>query len=518
MNKEIFISESMGESRIAIIEDGTLVEVYIEKQDHQRMVGNIYNGIVENVLPGMQAAFVDIGYDINAFLPFSEIENPALLSDYDEGVDEKDKKRKNNKRPNHKRNDSNVSVNLKTGQNIYVQVIKEAFAGKGPRVTTEIALPGRLLVLVPNSNYVGISKKIWDKYERRRLKKIVSAMKEKGMGVIVRTVAEGKSDDVIKKDYSSLIANWKSVNSKNSNKKAPSLAYEDLETASSVIRDLFTPDITKICIDSKKLFKKLSSYLNDVSPNMANRLEHYRKREPLFEIMGIENELDKLLRPKVWLKSGGHLIIEKTEAMVVVDVNSGKFVGKKNHEQNSVKINLEACREIARQLRLRDLSGLVVIDFIDMREESNRKKIYYELRKELKKDRAKVAISPISDFGLLEMTRQRIRLSLLDSMSEECPTCKGSGRIMSKETLVTRIDFWLRRYKLKNRKFRLQLQVHPEIADFLNNNKKALRGLMWQNFTYIKTIANNTIGRDEFKFFDSKNTEQEIKQQDIERN
>ena len=251
---------------------------------------------------------------------------------------------------------------------------------------------------------------------------------------------------------------------------------------------------------------------------MANRLEHYRKREPLFESMGIENELDKLLRPKVWLKSGGHLIIEKTEAMVVVDVNSGKFVGKKNHEQNSVKINLEACREIARQLRLRDLSGLVVIDFIDMREESNRKKIYYELRKELKKDRAKVAISPISDFGLLEMTRQRIRLSLLDSMSEECPTCKGSGRIMSKETLVTRIDFWLRRYKLKNRKFRLQLQVHPEIADFLNNNKKALRGLMWQNFTYIKTIANNTIGRDEFKFFDSKNTELEIKQQDIERN
>ena len=516
MNKEIFISESMGESRIAIIEDGTLVEVYIEKQDHQRMVGNIYKGQVENVLPGMQAAFVDIGYDINAFLPFSEIENPALLSDFEKENDSKDQKKKKHQKQHHKKQENDISVRLKTGQNIYVQVIKEAFAGKGPRVTTEIALPGRLLVLVPNANYIGISKKIWDKYERRRLKKIVSSMKEKNMGIIVRTVAEGKKEELIKKDFSGLINNWEKIDKKASNQKNIALVYEDLETASSVIRDLFTPDISKISIDSKKLYKKLTTYLNDVSPNMANRLQYYKKREPLFENMGIENELDKLLRPKVWLKSGAHLVIEKTEAMVVVDVNSGKFVGKKNHEQNSVKINLEACREVARQLRLRDLSGLVVIDFIDMKEESNRKKIYFELRKELKKDRAKVAISPISDFGLLEMTRQRIRLSLLDSMSEECPTCKGSGRIMSKETLVTRIDFWLRRYKSKNRKFKLQLQVHPEIADFLNNNKKALRGLMWQNFTYIKTIGNAEIPRDEFKFLDSKNNKQELNKVGLE--
>ena len=516
MNKEIFISESMGESRIAIIEDGTLVEVYIEKQDHQRMVGNIYKGQVENVLPGMQAAFVDIGYDINAFLPFSEIENPALLSDFEKENDSKDKKKKTHRKQHPKKQENDINVRLKTGQNIYVQVIKEAFAGKGPRVTTEIALPGRLLVLVPNANYIGISKKIWDKYERRRLKKIVSSMKEKNIGIIVRTVAEGKNEELIKKDFSSLIDNWKKIDKNASNQKNTALIYEDLETASSVIRDLFTPDISKISIDSRKLFKKLTTYLNDVSPNMANRLEYYKKREPLFESMGIENELDKLLRPKVWLKSGAYLIIEKTEAMVVVDVNSGKFVGKKNHEQNSVKINLEACREVARQLRLRDLSGLVVIDFIDMKEEANRKKIYFELRKELKKDRAKVAISPISDFGLLEMTRQRIRLSLLDSMSEECPTCKGSGRIMSKETLVTRIDFWLRRYKSKNRKFKLQLQVHPEIADFLNNNKKALRGLMWQNFTYIKTIGNAEIPRDEFKFLDSKNNKQELNKVGLE--
>ena len=513
MKKEIYISESMGESRIAIIEDGTLVEVYVEKQDQQRMVGNIYKGQVENVLPGMQAAFVDINYDINAFLPFSEIENSAYLSEID---DESITSKKGKKKARRRKNSGNVSVDLTSGQEIFVQVIKEAFAGKGPRVTTEIALPGRLLVFVPNAKYIGISKKIWDKYERRRLKKIVSSMKDKDMGVIIRTVAEGKSEELIKNDFYSLVEKWKKLQSKSKRTKGASLIYEDLETASSVIRDLFTPDVGKIVIDSKKLYRKLQSYLEDISPNMANRLEHYKLKQSLFESMGIENELDKLLQPKVWLKSGAYLIIEKTEAMVVVDVNSGRFIGKKNHEENSLKINLEACKEVARQLRLRDLSGLVVIDFIDMREESNQKKIYYELRKELKKDRAKVAVSPLSDFGLLEMTRQRIRLSLLDSMSEECPTCHGSGRIMSRETLITRIDYWLRRYKSKHRSLKLKLELHPEVAEFLKNNKKALRGLMWQNFTYITIEGNNSIARDEFRFLNSGGEQKEIEHVGVE--
>ena len=339
---------------------------------------------------------------------------------------------------------------------------------------------------------------------------MVSSLKDKDMGVIVRTVAEGKSEELIKNDFNNLVDNWKKLQTKSKRTKGTSLIYEDLETASSVIRDLFTPDINKIVIDSKKLYRKMQAYLEDISPNMANRLEYYKLKQPLFESMGFENELDKLLRPKAWLNSGAYLIIEKTEAMVVVDVNSGRFIGKKNHEENSLKINLEACKEVARQLRLRDLSGLVVIDFIDMREEANQRKIYYELRKELKKDRAKVAVSPISEFGLLEMTRQRIRLSLLDSMSEECPTCHGSGRIMSRETLITRIDHWLRRYKSKHRSLKLILELHPEIADFLKNNKKALRGLMWQNFTYISIQGNNDISRDEFRFLSSSNGQKEI--------
>ena len=268
---------------------------------------------------------------------------------------------------------------------------------------------------------------------------------------------------------------------------------------------MFSSDVEKIVIDSKKLYRKTQTYLEEVSPNMASRLDYYKLKTPVFEGMGIEDDIAKLLRPKVWLKSGAYLIIEKTEAMVVVDVNSGRFVGKKGHEENSLKINLEAAREVARQLRLRDLSGLIVIDFIDLREANNQRKVYHELRKELNKDRAKVAVSPISEFGLLEMTRQRIRLSLLDSMSDECPTCHGAGKIISLETLITRIDHWLRRYKSKFSDLRLRLDLHPENEEFLNTNKKKiLRGLMWQNFVHISVAANSSIKRDQYRFYRAK--------------
>lgn len=494
MKKEIYINESLGESRIAILEDDRLVELYVEKQESHRMVGNIYKGKVENVLPGMQAAFIDIGYEVNAFLPFSEIHDNEYLADTEDDSNSR------NSNQNRKKNPA-ISVDLHSGQDIFVQVIKEPFASKGPRVTTEIAIPGRLLVLVPGTSYIGISKKIWDKYERRRLKKLAHQFRHDGVGLIVRTVAEGKSEDLIKKDYDMLHDHWKKLRSKSEKTAAPTIVYEDLETASSVIRDLLTSDVGKIIIDSKRTFKRLQKYLSDVSPSLVDRIDNYKLKIPLFESMGIESELQKLMRPKVWLKSGAYLVIERTEAMVVVDVNSGRFVGKKLHEDNSLKINLEAAREIARQLRLRDLSGLIVIDFIDMREEENKRKVYFELRKELKKDRAKVAVSPITEFGLLEMTRQRIRVSLLESLTDICPTCHGSGQIISKDTLITRIDHWLRRYKTKHRRIRLILLVHPEIEEYLKAQKrKVLRGLMWQNFVHIKIEGDSEIPRDEFKF------------------
>jgi len=513
MKKEIYINESMGETRIAILEDDKLVELYLEKQGQQRTVGNIYKGKVENVIPGMQAAFVDIGDEVNAFLPFSEIHNGDYLL---EDIDPTNGKPSNSKKKSSGNGD--ISVDLQTGQNIFVQVIKEAFASKGPRVTTEVAFPGRLLVLVPGTNYVGISKKIWDKYERRRLKKIAQRLREGNIGVIIRTVAEGKSEEHIENDFNQLINNWNKIENKADREEAPVLVYEDLETASSVVRDLLTPDVEKIIIDSKRIYKKTQRYLEDISPSLLDRLELYKLKSPLFESFGIESEIEKVMRPKVWLKSGAYLIIEKTEAMVVVDVNSGRFVGKKLHEENSLKINLEAAREVARQLRLRDLSGLIVIDFIDMKQDENRKKIYHELRKELRKDRAKVAVAPITEFGLLEMTRQRIRVSLLDSMSEECPSCHGSGRIISQETLITRIDHWLRRYKSKHRSLRLRLQLHPQNADYLSGEKKhVLRGLMWQNFVHLKIEENVELPQDEFRFLRTKDGEDVTDEMNLEK-
>ena len=502
MKKEIFVSETASERRIAIVEDGQLVEIYVEKPHHQGMVGNIYKGKVENVIPGMQAAFVDIGHDINAFLPFSEITNPEYLKDTSTSEDEDSGKKRNSFQ------EKESQVDLTTGQEILVQVIKDPFSGKGPRVTTNIALPGHLLVLVPNAHFVGISKKIWDKYEKRRLRKIAQNLTPDKMGIIVRTEAEGKSEKILKKDFDILMKNWKALEEKAKNLKAPALIHEDFETVSSVIRDLLTSDIERVVFDSRKLYRRTQSYLQDVSPNLVSKLELYKDRRPLFEKVGIDNEIDKSMRRRVWLKSGAYLVIEQTEAMVVVDVNSGRFIGKEGHEENSLKINLEAAKEIARQLRLRDIGGLIVIDFIDMQKEENKQKVYYELRKELRKDHAKVAVSPISDFGLLEMTRQRVRLSLLHSLSEECPTCGGSGRIASKDAVITKIDNWLRRFRHKSRELRLKLVVHPTLGEYLRNSKKdAMRRFMWHNFVHIDVVDDETLSPDEFRFFSRKRKE-----------
>ncbi|MEE9167212.1 MAG: Rne/Rng family ribonuclease [Candidatus Neomarinimicrobiota bacterium] len=503
MGKEIHISETAGERRIAVLEDGELVEIYVEKLRAQDIVSNIYKGKVENVIPGMRAAFVDIGYDINSFLPFSEITNPEYLKDT--STSEEEDERGNGDSTT----EGEMDVDLETGQEILVQVIKEPFSGKGPRVTTNIAIPGHLLVMVPNAQFVGISKKIWDKYEKRRLRKIARNLLPKGMGIIVRTEAEGKDEQVIRKDFEILMQNWKTLDEKSRHMAAPSLIYEDLEAVSTVIRDLLTSDIARIVFDSRKLYRRIQGYLQDVSPSLVSKLEIHRGRVPLFTKGGIEEKIDKSLRRRVWVKSGAYLVIEHTEAMAVVDVNSGRFIGKGHHEENSLTINLEAAREVARQLRLRDIGGLIVIDFIDMQDENNKKKVYDELRKELRKDRAKVAVSPISDFGLLEMTRQRVRLSLLDSVTEKCPTCHGSGRIGSKDSVITKIDNWLRGFRNKNRGLRLRLRVHPTLADYLRDSKKdVLRKFMWHNFVHIDIEEDKSLGPDEFQFYSRKKGEE----------
>ncbi len=498
MKKEIYISKGVGETRIAVKENGKLAELHVDKQSQLKTVGNIYKGIVENVIPGMQAAFVNIGQDLNAFLPFSEISDSELIV-------EKNKKTQNSKE---------VDVLLQPGQEIIVQVIKEPFDKKGARVTTDLSIAGRFIVLIPKSKYIGVSKKMRDKYERRRLKKIAMEIKQPGLGMILRTVAEGKTDSQIENDYKSLIKKYNDLVYKAEKNKAPKLVHNDLRVTLSVLRDLISEKVEKIVVDSKEDYKKIQKMIKEDALDIGDALEHYRKREPLFKESGINNSMMKLLRKKAWLKSGAYLIIERTEAMVVVDVNSGKFVGKKGHEENSLKINLEAAKEICAQLRLRHLSGLILIDFIDMVKPENRKKVFLEMKKELRKDRAKVAVSEISEFGILEMTRERTGLSIIDSLTDCCEVCNGNGRIISKDTLLTRIDYWLRDYKKQNKDLRLKLFLHPELSDYLKKEKtRDYIRLMWKNFIYLKVVNDDTMNKNQFRFTkmsDSKDITNEI--------
>jgi len=358
------------------------------------------------------------------------------------------------------------------------------------------------LVLVQNASFIGISRKITDKYEVRRLRKVVESLKPDGFGVIVRTVSEGRDQRVLAKDFNNLWQSWLELEKLSKSKPGPLLIYQDLTTTDSVIRDLLTSDVDKVIIDSKEIHKRLTSYLRDVSPSQVNLVEFYRGKAPIFSNHDIEGQIDKTLQRKVWLKSGGYIVLEHTEAMQVVDVNSGRFIGKADHEQNSLKINLEAAREVARQLRLRDIGGLIIIDFIDMREEANRKKIYNELVKELKNDRARVAVSPISEFGLLEMTRERVRLSLFHSMSDECPTCNGSGRVPSKDAMITTIDSWLRRFRTHHKDRRLIITVHPSLAEYLHETKsKVVKSFMWQHWVWLEIKTDDTLSLDSFRVF-----------------
>lgn len=502
-DKEMFINVSAGSTRIALTEGGNLVELHIERPDYQRMVGNIYKGRIQNVIPGMQAAFIDIGQEINAFLPFSEIENAENLKNL--SFEDDDNNNNSSSKKNVNNQNFNPSKDLKTGNDILVQVIKEPFSGKGPRVTTDISIPGSLMVLVPNTNYIGISRKLSDKYEKRRLRRAVKEFKPDNFGLIVRTIAQGKDHSTLFEDYKRIWEKWRELDQNVKKKDAPILVYMDFATSDQVLRDLFTPDIKKLVVDDKPLYKRISSYIKDVSPTQINKLEILSGKGALFDHYNIEQQIEKSLHRKVWMKSGGHLVIEHTEAMVVIDVNSGRFIGKKDHESNSLKVNLEAAREVARQLRIRDIGGLIVIDFIDLKEYENQKKVYDELRNFLMNDRAKVSLSEFSNFGLLEMTRQRVGLSLLHTVSVECPQCNGLGRIRSHETTLTQIENWLKRFRVKAKDRRLRIDLHPKMADYLSETKsKVISGFMWKNWILIEIQKDLEIPLDSFRVYSKK--------------
>ena len=480
INKNIYINSTIGSTRIAILENSMLSDIYVELPDHKKMVGNIYKGKVQNVIPGMQAAFVDVGYSSNAFLPFAEVNSINDLNNVSFSLDDDG--------GNNKKNNRDKKINYSIGDEIIVQVIKEPFSSKGPRVSTNISLPGSLLVLVPNQNYIGISRKISDKYEKKRLKNIISSIKPKGYGVIVRTITAGKDQKIIENDFNELLNTWQTINSKIKKVKSPELLHTDYNISNLIVRDLFTDDINELYIDNKPIYNRISYYTKKIDYNKSSKIKYYNSKVPIFDNHNIEDQINKALKNRAWLKSGAYLIIDHTEAMVVIDVNSGRFIGKKSHEENSLKINIEAANEIARQLRIRDIGGLIVIDFIDLFDIKNRKKVYDTLKRKLKSGKAKVSISEFSEFGLMQITRQRIGLSLLHSLTDECDGCRGLGRTLSKDTTLTSIQNWIKRYKTKFKDRRLILYVNENMYNYFKTTRKnSIAKLIFKNWIWIES-------------------------------
>ncbi len=409
--REMLISHDSNETRVALLEDRELVELYIERPKRS-VVGNVYLGKVSDVLPGMQAAFVDIGLEKNAFLYVDEVVAPEGL----EGVPRRD-----------------IQSLLRPGQQVMVQVIKDAMGTKGARVTTEITLPGRFLVLMPFSEFVGVSKKLPEP-ERDRLHDIIKTHVPPKMGVIVRTVAQGASARDLTSDLEFLLRLWKRVNHQSTEALAPEVIYTEMDLALRLVRDVFSEDFKRLTVDDKLTYEKVTSFLKKASPGLVRLVHHYRERTSLFEAYGLQPTIDSALKRTVALPSGGYITIDKTEALTAVDVNTGRFVGRKNLEETIVRTNLEAAEETVRQLRLRDIGGIIVVDFIDMEDASHRALLQTRLAAALERDRTKTRISEVSRLGLVEITRKNVTDGLYGVLTEPCPHCGGEGRVVSRAT------------------------------------------------------------------------------------
>ena len=478
MGTELVINAASHETRIALIENGTIAELYIERTREKGIVGNIYKGRVIRVLPGMQAAFVDIGMEKAAFLYVADVFD--AIEEYESMLEDGKK--------DHEVNTSQASEShsdlrplhpieelLQEGQELLVQVSKEPIGTKGARITAHISLPGRHLVYMPTVDHVGISRRIEDEVERERLREAVERLKQTGTGYIVRTVSEGKSEDDLLSDMQYLSTLWSEVAKRKEKANAPSLIHSDLDVVQKVVRDIVTEQVDKIIVDSKPDHDRIVQFITTFMPKMKYSIDLYDEEEPIFDHFGLEVEISRALGRKVWLKSGGYIIIEQTEALTAIDVNTGRFVGKHNLEDTILKTNLEAVKEIAYQLRLRNIGGIIIIDFIDMEKEVNRDKVFAALDEALKGDKSKTNILKISELGLVEMTRKRVRESIGRMMCEPCPYCEGRGYIKSKTTVCHEIFRELRREMLDIRGTKAMVSVHPQVADLLYDEER--RGL-----------------------------------------
>ncbi|HET57180.1 MAG TPA: Rne/Rng family ribonuclease [Deltaproteobacteria bacterium] len=482
MAKEMIFNCNEYETRIAIVDNGTLTNLYVERWDERSIAGNIYMGKVVRVLPGMQAAFVDVGLDRTAFLYVADAFYDGRGIDFTSGIDVDNGDDPGMNGTGGQTMNHSIEDILQEGQELLVQASKEPLGSKGARVTTHVSLPGRNLVAMPSAHHIGISRKITDETERERLRTIIEEIRPPDFGFIARTVSEGRCRDEIEKDVDYLIRLWNTITDKQARVGAPGLVHKELSMTLRAIRDLYTEDMDRIVVDSSVEFEKANEFMQYLMPNVSYNLELYEEREPIFDHFGIEVDVEKLFNKKVWLKSGGFIVIEETEALCSIDVNTGKYVGKRNLEDTILKTNLEAVKEIAHQLRVRNIGGIIIIDFIDMEIERNREIVYNALAAELQKDRSKTSIHKISELGLIEMTRQRRRRSLSKIMCESCPYCGGRGIVKSKATVYYEILRELERHLIRNMAHSICVLLHPDVAKLLQEDQQKLLDKLEQKY------------------------------------
>ncbi len=507
--KEVLISSTSLEIRIAILEDGELVEFMVEREQSRRLVGDIYLGRVNAILPGIQAAFIDIGYDKAGFLHASDLAaSLEALAKMEGGIDLEEENngrarrggRGQRRHDSPKNNAPSIEKMLHKGQEILVQVTKEAIGTKGPRLSTQISLPGRYVVYMPNMDYLGVSRRIESRQERSRLKGIISKKKPANCAIIARTACEGVDVKQINADIDYLNRLWQDVKKRSEKAQAPSLIHEEVGLLIGMVRDVLTEDVDKVILDSDKEYRRLTRYLRTFSPKLTSKVSRYKEKTAMFDKYNIEAEIEKSLERKVWLKKGGYIIIDHTEALVAIDVNTGRFVGKRDQEETILETNLLAAREIPRQLRLRDIGGIIVIDFIDMESEVNKRKVLAEVRRHLRKDRARARAFAVSDLGLVEVSRKRVRPSLLHFFSEECPYCSGIGKVLSFDSLATKIERWIHRVGARTKEKKIQIRTNSALAIFLEEERAEVLDTLQRRYKMKIEIQDDPrLHREDFK-------------------
>jgi len=460
--KQIIVDVRSEEIWIALLEEKELAEFYIERKGRERIVGNIYKGKVSNVVPGMQAAFIDIGLEKNAFLYVNDI----LVDKSDFEFDEVN--------PNLDDSLQNLKIRdiLQEGQEITVQVVKEPIGTKGARVTTHITLPGRTCVLMPTVNYIGVSRRIENEEERTRLRAIAEKVKHKDMGLIIRTAAEGNEYEDFVGEMDFLIRLWNEIRRKEEIVSAPKLIYKDENLIYRTVRDMFTIDIDQFIINDKDQYQKVVEMVELLSPQLKSRVQLFDKDTDIFDYFGLGAKIEKALCRKVWLKSGGYLVIDHTEALTSIDVNTGRYVGGNGLQDTVLHTNLEAAQEIARQIRLRDIGGIIIIDFIDMDEEGHKEMVLNCLKQSLKKDRTKTNVLGMTSLGLVEMTRKKVKQRISSILQKPCPYCKGTGRVYSEETTAAKVRREIEKTLVHTESYGILIELHPEVAEKLRDSSE----------------------------------------------